>query len=120
MLKGVGGAKTILKLSESLKKHILNRHSFSNVKSEMQYLIKKQSIKSIEENLAKRSFFNKGWSNDKIIKAVEKGASDLLKSGKTNGKFVVTQYGEKITIVLKNSVIETAYGLYKYTLKDFW
>lgn len=90
-----------------------------NVSNEVQYLLKKYPEQRVEE-LLDRGFFNKNWSNEQISQSIEKGYNQLLKEGKEAGEFVVKIDNEDITMVLSgNGKFETAWGEYKYTLKDF-
>ena len=123
LFKGVfskGGRVTQkITLDKRKIKHIMNRHNFNKIKDEISHMIKKEGRNAVEKNIAGRSFFNKKWSESKIIKSIEKGANKLLKKGKLNGEFTVCVNGEKITIYMENGNVKSAWGHHKYNLKDF-
>jgi len=117
--KGAGRADSSVKLSKGKTKHITQRHSYEKVKNEVDHLVNSGKRSVAEKSVEQRSFFNKNWSQNKIVKSVEQGANKLISKGKTNGTYTVKQYGEKVTIVIENGKVKTAYGSKKYTLKDF-
>ncbi|MCT4687613.1 MAG: hypothetical protein N4A55_09930 [Vallitalea sp.] len=111
--------REIINLSKENKKHILNRHTFSRVKQQLSYLIKKLPRDEIAENIADRSFFNPEWSEDVVTGVAQTAYNQLMHQGKTNGKYIVKALGEKITVVIEDGVFKTAYGHFKYILDDF-
>ncbi len=76
--KGKGTETLDIDISQNLIDHILNRHSVNSTRKQLPYLQKKMSDKQIDEMLGKKSFFNKDWSDDKIVEA-SKSAIDQLK-----------------------------------------
>jgi len=107
-----------IKVSASDAKHILNRHSFENVEEQLSRIASSKPD-LLNTYLNGRSFFNKDWTNDKIIEAVERGRLELIQQGITEGEHEVIVFGEKITIILENGGVSTAYGQYIYNLIDF-
>ena len=111
--------KKIFEISKSSFKHLLNRHSFNNVKLEIPYLLKKQTTKQVEQSLAERTFFNKNWTNEQVKTAVTNSYNSLMGKGLTDGTYVVSQFGEEITVIIEKGNLKTAYGKWSYKLKDF-
>ena len=65
------------------------------------------------------TFFNKNWSLDEVVKYVQEAYNTLRKQGKT-GLHAVEINGEIIYVFIKeDGTLDTAYGVYKYTVEDF-
>jgi len=73
----------------------------------------------LENYLGGRSFFNREWSSEKIIEAVETGRLQLIEQGITDGAYEVQVFGETIRIFLENGSVRSAAGNFIYTLSDF-
>lgn len=76
-----------------------------------------------DEQLANKlnntSFFNKDWSQDQVVKYTQEAYNILSSQGKT-GLQSIEINGEIINIFIKNDgTFDTAYGIYKYTIRDF-
>lgn len=71
-------------------------------------------------NVGGRTFFNKNWSEQASIKAVEYVKQDAIKNKVLQGDHTTNYLGEKITInISKDGKVSTAYGDKKYALKEF-
>ncbi|MCL1624346.1 hypothetical protein M2R47_08880 [Moraxella sp. Tifton1] len=116
-------ANLLKPLSRNTQNHILKRHKYNNVLMQIKALEK--SGKSRQEayrmlDIENRTFFNKNWSNEKILKATEYAKQDAIKNGVTSGSHTVVYHGEKITINISNDgKLSTAFGHRKYGVNDF-
>ena len=101
-------------LSKSIRKHI-NKHNYNFVKEQAKYL---DDVK-LSEKLDGNTFFNKNWSEERIMKNVQIVYSDFKKQGKTGlNSFEID--GETIYLFIKpDGTLDSAYGTYVYTVKDF-
>ena len=110
-------------LSVNTQNHILQRHGYDNVLMQIRTLEKKgkskqEAFKMLD--IENRTFFNKNWSNEKIMKATEYAKQDAIKNGVTSGNHTITYHGEKITInISKDGKVSTAFGHRKYGINDF-
>ncbi|WP_219834739.1 hypothetical protein [Paenibacillus sp. R14(2021)] len=111
----------IVKFSLSATKidHIWKRHCFASYKQQIQYMLKKQSRREVEDILSKLDFFNKKLSKEQIMSLVEKAANEAIKKGKTDGIYTTRVKGEVITVAFDNGLFKTAWGAYRYKLSDF-
>lgn len=66
-----------------------------------------------------KSFFNKSWTRNQTIDAINYDYKQIVKNDIINGKYELTYLGEKITIVIEERNLKTAYGEYKYTYNEF-
>ena len=103
-----------IKLTENNIQHI-KKHMYSEMKKQSKYLTDQQLARKLEKN----SFFNKDWSQEKIVQNVEK-AYNTLRNQKKIGLNSIEIEGEIINVFIKdNGTFDTAYGTYKYTVGDF-
>lgn len=111
-------------LSKNTIEHILDRHDFYRVQRQINTVMKNKG-KTKEEvyamlNVGGRTFFNKNWSEQTSIKAVEYVKQDAIKNKVLQGDHTTNYLGEKITInISKDGKVSTAYGDKKYALKEF-
>ncbi len=108
-----------ISLSKKDKKHVLNRHSFDRVKTQLSHQIGKVSRDILENDIAERNFFNPDWSEDMIADAVERGYNKLLKEGIRNDRNEIDVDGEWLLIVMEDGKFITAWGTHKFELSDF-
>ncbi|MDH2274569.1 hypothetical protein, partial [Moraxella porci] len=110
-------------LSVNTQNHILKRHGYDNVLMQIRALekqgkSKQEAFKMLD--IENRTFFNKNWSDEKIMKATECAKQDAIKNGVTSGNHTITYHGEKITInISKDGKVSTAFGHRKYGINDF-
>lgn len=97
-LKAAKGGKTSLRASERAIEHILSRHT-----------LKRQLV----EPKKYTTYFNKSWSDKKVIRAVEYAANNGGKSLRRTVKYA----GEKVTALVRNNQIHTGWGYKKYIIK---
>lgn len=110
----VKGGDGIVELTKNNIQHI-SKHSFEGMKNQAQYLTDKQ----LADKLNKTTFFNKNWSQDKIVQYTEEAYNTLKNQGKT-GLNSVKINGETINVFIKDDgAFDTAYGVYTFTVKDF-
>ncbi|MED1919773.1 hypothetical protein P4V64_31335, partial [Bacillus thuringiensis] len=119
-INGLKVAEDVYKLSKNQVSHILTRHSTNSAKNQIVHWKKKMTNEQIDEMLSKRSFFNKDWSDDKIIEASQIAYTQLINRGVKDGLHPVTVFGEEIKIFMKNGNLDSAYGLHQYKLSDFF
>ncbi|CAM5795903.1 RHS repeat domain-containing protein [Brevibacillus borstelensis] len=117
-INGTKVAKPVHELSKNQAAHILTRHSANSVKNQIQYWQKKMTNEQIEAMLSKRTFFNKEWTDEKIIKASQIAFNQLRNKGVTEGLHTVKVFGEDIRVFLKSGKLDSAYGVHKYKLSD--
>ena len=85
------------------------------MKEQVKYL----SDKQLEAKLRNTSLFNKKWSEKEVIEYTQQAYNKLVNEGKT-GKQAVKIKGETIVVYIKpDGKFDTAYGIYRYTVKDF-
>uniref|UniRef100_UPI00048F52C6 EndoU domain-containing protein n=1 Tax=Paenibacillus taiwanensis TaxID=401638 RepID=UPI00048F52C6 len=117
--KGTGQVGTVnIKLSSNLTDHILTRHSVNSTKNQLPYLQKKMSDQQINEMLSKKSFFNKEWSDNKIINASTSAVNKLKQQGISDGLHTVSVFGEKIKVYIRNGNVDSVYGTHIYKMAD--
>ncbi|ARE66042.1 hypothetical protein D6D92_08905 [Moraxella catarrhalis] len=111
-------------LSKSTKDHIIKRHDYNEIRQQIDTIMNKTG-KSKQDafnmlNLSNRTFFNKNWDQNTIVKATEYAKQDAIGKNVTSGNHTVVYRGEKITINISNDrKVSTAYGHYKYNINDF-
>jgi RHS repeat-associated protein len=101
-------------LSNKDIKHI-RKHIPSEFKKQLAHLPKDK----LEKTLAKNSFFNPNWSNEKVASALNKAYNDAMAKGITNGHHRYKVYGETIEIYIKDGQFKTGYGLHKLDASYF-
>ena len=99
-------------ISQSLKRHILNRHDPHRAAQELKYLNPQQA----SEKFAGRSFFNANWTEEQIMGAVEYGYQQAIQAGVSDGAYVFSYGGEQITLYFEQGLLQTAYGSYYYSI----
>ena len=73
----------------------------------------------VAKKLNKTTFFNKDLSEEKIIQYTQEAYNILRSQGKT-GLNSIEVNGEIIHVCIKaDGTFDTAYGIYKYDVKDF-
>ena len=93
----------------------IKKHIFEGMKEQVKYL----SDKQLEAKLRNTSLFNKKWSEKEVIEYTQQAYNKLVNEGKT-GKQAVKIKGETIVVYIKpDGKFDTAYGIYRYTVKDF-
>nr|WP_227543938.1 hypothetical protein [Moraxella catarrhalis] len=111
-------------MSKSTKDHIIKRHDYNEIRQQIDTIMNKTG-KSKQDafnmlNLSNRTFFNKNWDQNTIVKATEYAKQDAIGKNVTSGNHTVVYRGEKITINISNDrKVSTAYGHYKYNINDF-
>ena len=100
-----------LKISINNLKHITNRHHAQTYAKQLDH---KPTLDVVKE-LQNKTFFNSSWSTGKINAAVNYGYNSAVTRGIENGTYITTYSGEQITIILKNGLVDTAYGNYTYS-----
>ncbi|MED4781959.1 hypothetical protein [Brevibacillus choshinensis] len=113
-------AKEISKLSLKEIKHVLNRHSTNSVKEQIPFLMKKMSKAEVNNWLKEgnRTFFNKDWTDDKILEVTNQAFEKLIKEGKNDGLYIVKEFGEDIRIYIEKGKLKSAAGTHTYTVDD--
>lgn len=102
-------------LSKSTLKHPLNRHVPKRFAMQLKYL----SLSKAEKIVSKRTFFNKNWSEEKVIRAINAAYAKALKKGIVNEPYIMTYAGEKIAVVInEKGELMTAYGMHHYSLNE--
>ncbi|WP_421617416.1 RHS repeat-associated core domain-containing protein [Brevibacillus sp. TJ4] len=103
VITAINGAKVsqVVQLSKNDIAHILNRHSVSSVKQQVQYWQKKMSNDQINEMLSKRTFFNKDWSEEKIIQASQTAYNYFKNEGVKDGLHIVKVFGEELRVFIR-------------------
>ncbi len=104
----------VFTLSKNNIQHF-KKHTFDGMAEQAKYLT--------DENLAKKlnktTFFNKDLSEEKIIQYTQEAYNILRSQGKT-GLNSIEVNGEIIHVCIKaDGTFDTAYGIYKYDVKDF-
>jgi len=99
-------------LSARNKDH-LNKHIYESFYEQAQHM----SNDVLSRTLSSRTFFNKSWSTSTVYSKVE--AAWTARWGQT-GTFECGSGNDKFLLILKNGNFETAYGLYSFTVDDFW
>lgn len=112
--KNVGEA-----LSGGKIEHVLKNHTYGRMKDTVNKMMEKGLIDSATKLLNDKSFFNPGWSEQKVATASNKVYNKAVSQGITNGSYTAKVYGENVTVYIENGVFRTAYGNYKLTLSDF-
>ena len=101
-------------LSKNNIQHI-KKHTFSGMKEQANFLTDEQ----LANKLDGKSFFNKNWSNEDVIKYTQEAYNKLRSLGKT-GLQSVEVNNEVINVFIKeDGTFDTAYGIYKYGIEDF-
>ena len=101
-------------LSKKVTQHI-GQHTIQGLKEQLPYLDDIQLAKK----LAKDSFFNPAWTKEQTIQYVQQAYNSVRAQGLT-GERIVYVGGEWITLQINsNGVLDTAYGVYKYSVSDF-
>lgn len=104
----------VINFSANNIQHI-KKHTFGGMANQAKYLTDKQ----LADKLSNNTFFNKNWSQDKILQYSQEAYNILNQQGKT-GLNSVKINGETIKVFIKDDgTFDTAYGIYKYTVKDF-
>lgn len=101
-------------ISKGKLSHI-QKHNIQSLKNQAKYL----SDSELKSKL-KKSYFSPKWSKEKINKNAEVAYNALLKKGKRGDTFPYEIDGETIKVYIEaNGSFGTAYGTYKYTVKQF-
>ena len=114
-----GFDSAIVKLSKTKTDHILKNHTFGKMKNNIDKMMEKGLQKNAENLLNEKSFFNPTWSEEKVIEATTLAYNDAISKGCLDGTHTVVVFGENVSVYLENGVLHTAFGEYRYTLKDF-
>jgi len=70
--------------------------------------------------LSRISFFNRSWSDERIIRAVQIAYNEAKRQGIRGSQFTITVYGERITVFINSSgVLDSAWGSHILRLIDF-
>ena len=70
---------------------------------------------NIEES---NTYFNKDWTNDKVVEAVNYAYNQAVKNNVYDGQYTVVFEGEKVTIAMNKGIFKSAWGYYSYTLEE--
>ena len=101
-------------LSKNNIQHI-KKHTFLGIKEQAKFLTDKQ----LADKLSAKSFFNKNWSNEDVIKYTQEAYNILISQGKTGLQSIIVN-NEVIKVFIKNDgSFDSAYGIYKYGINDF-
>jgi len=77
------------------------------------------TFKQLADKLSAKSFFNKNWSNEDVIKYTQEAYNILISQGKTGLQSIIVN-NEVIKVFIKNDgSFDSAYGIYKYGINDF-
>lgn len=111
---GVESSFKTLELSKNNIHHI-KKHTVEGLKEQAKYLTDEQ----LSKKLRNMSFFKADWSETEVIKYTQEVYNILKKQGKT-GLNSVSINDEIINVFIKSDgTFDTAYGNYKYSVKDF-
>jgi len=113
---GGGTPPPDLPISESVLKHINNRHNPSAFAQQLKYMPKENALKTIEN----KSFFNMNWSRSQIESAVNYGFNDAIQKGITDGQHTFTFAGETVTVAMLKGEVQTAWGSWKFTYEQLF
>ena len=75
---------------------------------------KEKALKKLE----KTTFFNKKWSEEKVIDALNYGYQKAISKGITDGNYNFKYKGEKITVNLKDGNFHTGFGYNEYSYEE--
>ena len=107
-------------LSKNAIKHAMIEHLPEKVQQKIPFLLQKYSRDIVEKIIAKKSYFNKSWTQEQIENATSIAFERATKVGVKNGKYSMQVFGENITVYLnERGILKTAYGVHKYSLSDF-
>ena len=111
----VATENVIVTIAKNKWDHIFSRHTVQSIIKQLPYINKDQLASKLS-----KSFFNPEWSDEVIKEAVEKAYKEAIKNNAINKKFVYNFKGDIIEIFIdKDGGIDTAYGVYKYTVDEF-
>ncbi len=101
-------------LSGTALKHPLNRHTPARVANQFRYM----SESAIQKYLQGTTFFNRVWSEEQIIQALNYGYQEALANGISTGEYSFKYLGDNITVYLENGTFHSGYGDYRYTYEE--
>ena len=117
-----GGSETsygINQLTKNKIEYVLKNHTFGRMKETIDKLMEKGLIKTAQNLLIDKSFFNPEWTEEKVAEVVNYVYNQAIAEGITKGEYTSIIYGEKITVCFQDGRFHTAYGEYKFSLSDF-
>ena len=104
----------VFTLSKNNIQHF-RKHTFDGMAEQAKYL----TDENLAKKLKKTTFFNKDLSEERIIQYTQEAYNILRSQGKT-GLNSIEVNGEIINVCIKaDGTFDTAYGIYKYDVKDF-
>ena len=106
----VEGGINSIKVSKATIKHIQSLHNPNKVAQQLLY--NGNEVREIS------TYFNKDWSEAQIEEAVIFGYNEALNQGINTGEYTFIYNSDTVTVCLKNGILKTGYGNYKYSLED--
>ncbi|MBP3486912.1 MAG: RHS repeat protein [Roseburia sp.] len=110
----IEGGSDIADLANTALKHPLNRHTPSRVANQFKYM----SEEAIQNYLDTVTFFNKSWTEEQIVEALNYGYKEALGNGISTGEYSFKYLDDTITIYLEDGVFKSGYGDYVYTYEE--
>ena len=110
----IKGSTEIVDLTKTALKHPLNRHAPARVAQQFKYMDEEAIIKYLDEV----TFFNKSWTEEQIIDALNYGYKEALSKGVTTGEYNYKYLGDNVTIYLEEGVFKSGYGDYVYSYEE--
>ena len=73
---------------------------------------------AITRYLNEVTFFNKSWTEEQIIDALNYGYKEALSKGVTTGEYNFKYLRDNVTVYLEEGVFKSGYGDYVYSYEE--